>query len=748
MPKLKKPLIPEGSIIRGLVLNGKDLFSKEAYEERVDKELANLIKSYRKGKYVYKGELTELVDNFIKDVEKILEELGNLKEKAQEEELLKIDGLKKLFQEESKIKVNGLRKELGKFSKFIEGNTIAALKSSLRNEKGLTRGNPPLGYILTKLKNDKYLDAEISIRAYRIGKDTTQEHNLFYQATNLINELQKKPSKEKLDELKQLTKKLMSDYAENLQDFLNIEVDADIEDARKLHRIDHYITFLKEISSNHKFLRTFEVGGKGPKEVIRSPRGIMGTAQAFRSTCVDLIKKLEVVRKEAQKWVYQDTINAKNLERYAIRSFKYGQKLFDTTDKIGPGDEVPGIKIEKITIFEKVPGILITYQDPEKSPQPPPNRGLVLVHGAFGDKETMLTLGKRLAMQDFEVFIMDIAQHGDNTALFRLGVISGQIHLCVSFLRRKGMQKVGVIGHSLGAMCALFAMTGYNAEIEYEFFEATGNLLKRIEKMGYEMRQEKGRTKQWQQKFLKKEMREFIEESEEYKKLKGIIVRGLQEMYGVEPGGQIRYRTSSKIDAAVLLSPVASAQYHIPKQLSWIIKMAGKTILKKQVAKQLGNLLFYKKIKKLGEMSTVPDYIIENSKDPNKAWLGGANLDDMYDVFNYVQNVDNPLDYITALRDICKKFPSKSRPPSKQFPDKKRVYVDFIRYYIAYIKKIPKMYIYGLGDINLLKGYIPRTLSEMFNKDIGKLHIDEFEKNTKQLRRNEIFYNIIQINIY
>jgi len=728
MPRLNAPLIPEGSIIRGLVWTSKDLFSKEAYEERVDREISKLIKIFRKDKTVDKDDLIKVVENFIKDVEAILEELEKLKEKAEEEEILKINGLRKLFEEESKINIRDLRSELGKFAKSIKGNTIAALKNNLRHEKRLRRGHAPMGYVLTKLKNDRYLDAEIARRAYRIGKDTAEEHSLFYQTAGLINELKQNPSKEKLDELKQLTKTLMKDYTENLQDFLNIESEADIEEARKLHRIDHYIVFLKEISSP-KFLRTFEFGGGKVREVSRSPRGMRGTAQELKSTCEELIKKLDIVKKSAQNWVYQDTINAKNLERYAIKSFEYGEKLLETS-KIEPGAEIPGLKIENLTVFGQVPGILITYQDPEKAPQPPPKRGLVLVHGAFGTKETMLTLGKRLAMQDFEVFIMDVAQHGDNTALFRLGVISEQIHLCVSFLRRKGMQKVGAIGHSLGAMCVLFAMTGYNSRIEYEFFKATGNLLQGIEKMGYEMREARGRTAQWQQKFVKEDMREFIEESTEYKKLKEVIFNGLEEMYGRKVGSKT-YGTSSKIDAAVLLAPVASAQYHIPKQLSWVVKMAGKTKLKRQVAKQLSDLLFFKKVEQLGETFTIPEYVMDRKNDPNKVWLAGADVDDMYDVFNYVQNLDNPMDYMDTLRNICKKFPSKSRPPSKNFP-KKRVVVDFIRYYVAMIKKTPKLYIYGLGDLKLLKSYIPRTISEMTGKNVGKLHIDEFETNTKK----------------
>ena len=276
------------------------------------------------------------------------------------------------------------------------------------------------------------------------------------------------------------------------------------------------------------------------------------------------------------------------------------------------------------------------------------------------------------------------------------------------------MKNVGVIGHSLGAMCALFAMAGYNSRIEYEFFEATKNLLLSINKMEKDLEKENKKQKNWQLQFLEEERHNLIQASEEYKKLKEVILNGLREMY----------EGNSRIDAAVLLSPVASAQYHIPRQLSWVVKMAGKTPLKRTVAKTLGDLLFFKPVEKIGETSTIPEYVMKRRNDPNKVWLAGADLDDMYDVFNYVQKLDNPLDYMDTLNEICEKFPSKKLPNNDKM-------VDFIRYFVNLIKKTPKLYIYGLGDIHLLKSYIPRTLTER-GLNVGRLHIDDFESNTKK----------------
>ena len=44
--------MPEDTIIRGLILDSRDLFSREAYEQRIDKELAEFIVGFRKNKTV------------------------------------------------------------------------------------------------------------------------------------------------------------------------------------------------------------------------------------------------------------------------------------------------------------------------------------------------------------------------------------------------------------------------------------------------------------------------------------------------------------------------------------------------------------------------------------------------------------------------------------------------------------------------------------------------------------------------
>jgi hypothetical protein len=155
MARLRKPIVSEDMIIRGLILNSKDLFSRERYEERLDIELAKIISRYPKGTKVDREgvrDIKSVVEKFIENVTIILRELENIKIKAEQEAIRKVDGLKKLFLQERKISQRSLKKELVKFGESIKGNTIAALRHNVREETRLRRGKAPLGYVLKKVR--------------------------------------------------------------------------------------------------------------------------------------------------------------------------------------------------------------------------------------------------------------------------------------------------------------------------------------------------------------------------------------------------------------------------------------------------------------------------------------------------------------------------------------------------------------------------------------------------------------------
>lgn len=75
-------------------------------------------------------------------------------------------------------------------------------------------------------------------------RKNVEEHELMKEINSLIEQLKTSSSEEAFKRLKLMVEKLLIDYEKEIDYFLNIEVDISIEQARKIHRIDHYITFL------------------------------------------------------------------------------------------------------------------------------------------------------------------------------------------------------------------------------------------------------------------------------------------------------------------------------------------------------------------------------------------------------------------------------------------------------------------------------------------------------------------------
>ena len=257
-----------------------------------------------------------------------------------------------------------------------------------------------------------------------------------------------------------------------------------------------------------------------------------------------------MLKAEAGKWIYQDSIDAKRLQQYAIASINYGQKVLESSKS----NDFPGIITQYIVIAGAVPAIKIFNPN-----GPKPNRGLVLVHGMSKDKENLITLGKRLASQDYWVYSIDLAMHGEAfEEKLRLGRISEFILLAVRQLRSEGIRNVGVVGHSTGAMCALFAMAGYNTKVEAEFYAAMTEVTKRLKIITDDL----GIVKKYDEDSYKRLVFNAIRLSEKYKELKIILLNALKETY----------EGASRIDAAVLLAPIKTMQYAMPPWQAGLLK--------------------------------------------------------------------------------------------------------------------------------------------------------------------------------
>jgi len=118
------------------------------------------------------------VNEFIAIVEKTLRELEDAKRRAMQEEYKKLNEIRKLLTEGKKINSGKLKKELEKFGYALRLNTLSVLRHNRRREARLRRKKAPFGFIMKKLANDKYLDAEVARKAFRLGKDTLKEPQL------------------------------------------------------------------------------------------------------------------------------------------------------------------------------------------------------------------------------------------------------------------------------------------------------------------------------------------------------------------------------------------------------------------------------------------------------------------------------------------------------------------------------------------------------------------------------------------
>jgi hypothetical protein len=90
MARFRRVVATDSSIERGIILDSRDVFARERYEQRIDYQLAVLTEQYHKNKTVNKAQVKKVVEEFINDVTLILRELEDMKRRAEQEEFRKI----------------------------------------------------------------------------------------------------------------------------------------------------------------------------------------------------------------------------------------------------------------------------------------------------------------------------------------------------------------------------------------------------------------------------------------------------------------------------------------------------------------------------------------------------------------------------------------------------------------------------------------------------------------------------------
>lgn len=99
--------------------------------------------------------------------------------------------------------------------------------------------------------------------------------------------------------------------------------------------------------------------------------------------------------------------------------------------------------------------------------------GVVVVHGFYGDRHGLAPLARRIAAYGYHALAIDLPGHNRNYRPFTMGAAAEAVRDATSFLKEAvGAERVGVVGHSMGSLAALFANARYTERLEEAFAAA------------------------------------------------------------------------------------------------------------------------------------------------------------------------------------------------------------------------------------------------------------------------------------
>jgi hypothetical protein len=325
------------------------------------------------------------------------------------------------------------------------------------------------------------------------------------------------------------------------------------------------------------------------------------------------------------------------------------------------------IRGEKLDIVQKdvnYGGLAGTIYYKEKTN---PKKGILMAPGMSSNRYAFGVLAERLAEYGFLCLSIDLPSHYLDSSRFTLGEVSERITEGVTILKQRyGMNRIAVLGHSVGAVGALFANAGYSTDLEqriYSLWEGTAGIMEREAVL-----LQKNNTSEAVQ--LNQEI------GNNYTELKELIFhslkKGIKEHYDVTCYIFLAPPTNCK--AAI---PGLRLLRHLPQK--WLKKIFEE-FLHKPLIKQLyreGNPAKY-----------VPE------QDPRYVSMQMFKTSEPHEFLEYFLNMKEPTDFLSMIENIIQ---------FKHRDDK----ISFFEYYQkTYLVTKPKLFIYGTRDI-LLKPFMP-----------------------------------------
>jgi len=332
--------------------------------------------------------------------------------------------------------------------------------------------------------------------------------------------------------------------------------------------------------------------------------------------------------------------------------------------------------------------------------------GVVIIPGIFLSIEHFRLLAMRLATRNHYVLLLDLPGHSMAYGEFNIGIMVERIYSAISYMRNFVTDKIAIVGHSMGGIGAMFAAAGYSYETEKTIDELFGRLSSSFAELEKYSDSEKKLIDELKKnpailancyKELDHGFREF---ASDFDKIRETIENAIKR----NPVQRLGSDRIVKIDAIVSLSAPDNIQRAMPPT-----KVFRKLGFKK--TRFLVNLLFNKPVSMgkspisfkprrppfwYGPQKSVPreKLVLYNPSsgpiipDDEHGDLGQLRIRarSFNKLMDYVESVQNPEDYMKLLLLF-------SEDGSSQ------VIHDFVD---GYVKKIPKLFIYG-GQDNLLR---------------------------------------------
>ena len=440
---------------------------------------------------------------------------------------------------------------------------------------------------------------------------------------------------------------LLLEYRDKFSSLFKVLFDIQDEESRNLRLVEHYIQFI-EVLKKDRGLKDLEELQNSLIEIQRRLKSLINTDILYDHRFDELLNNFKDILK------------------------KYTSELED-------------VMVENLTFisgalyFKNINGTF-------------PTNGVVVAPGTGRDYKQYEPLIYRLVMEEYAVLVFNLPSQGSE-GNWRVGLMSTYIYKCVRYLRSRRIKKVGVIGHSIGAVATVYALGGYNEQLENYTIEEVTKYIKAIKLISGEI----SRIGKEQLDIAKAIalLSDLYKGTEAYDTFKQQILEGVKatRFQDVSPGN------IGSIDCAVLLSTPESLQdaKMLPK---FCYSMSERNL---QIF--LNGLLMVDKLCDFVlKRRPAVDFKSQSAfKDFKQLQLAALKIkrSEFPDFLKYINDVVNPFDFMSLLDYFSK-------------------YSDFIRHYTqGLIKDVPKLFLYGKKD-SINKPFIKKgTLEKAYHTMIG-----------------------------